>query len=848
MKIRDFLQSLSCDKASGFSEYDSERERYLFLGSFFRDFGRMVYEESTNKVISEDIFATIRTKAEKMYEDMLSTYKESWFTQDFLMEERKENDRKLLKRFLDYFGSLLINATVVSANTSVHVMYKEIPVEVVAQLYLKKGTNAYAVRIFTGKTKNGLNGKSDKTKLANDLEIASLKVGFDNLYKVDNTTVVPIYFSTGETNVDIAEWLVDPKGTKKSNVFFIPYEGKTAEEILDAPFRLLDDITCDCDNCDFQRYCQMQTMKTRRTRKFSARTWKLPEFDESQMRVVNFKDDCLLVSAGPGSGKTATLVGRVLALGKEKATEQMLMVTFTEKAAKEMIDRLYNYVDSDELPRVCTLNAFGMEVIDAYDNLNEDKPKHILLTEASRKGIISDLLKTYGSKYGRLTGVTYEVARGPYSTVNTVLRYVNKYKDDPESLFSDPQKNLIREEWERFVSMYDDIMLSHNYISYDEQITLATEYYVIKEIRNYFDAKYKYVMVDEYQDINAIQEAFISAIVKTHGNLVCIGDKNQSIYAFNGASREYFENFENTFPNSKTIYLQGNYRSTKAIMEFCNKILPGNANMTSVPMSLDGDPVQFVSNSLSSIEQIIKAETDRGTSYRDIAIIATQRKYLKALFRDLSVPCEMDEYFIQNDFLFNVVFTTLAIVSGDDRSNNAYLCMGTLFDKDLEWQRNMKAILADNGEMAEDEVKKILSYSYKMKDGTASNYVSRIAAYLDMDETPSEAALLDFIKKTSIDDIKDFYHCCKDIVNYGDSTKVNYLAEDKVNLITAHSSKGKEYPVVIVFDAQNYEDHIAETVTDGSYDRNLLFVSCSRATRRLYIAKEDGTASIVDVA
>ena len=849
IKTKDYLALRKCQKSADFKEMEPESKRYLLLGSFFYELSTLIAKESGNEKLTKGLSASLRLKADIIFRKMLDSYDPSWFSTPWQLQERIRLDLILFNRFMDFLMPFLLNAYIKAA-PEIAVTYpmddnNPVTLKDRAHLVIKKDKTIYVLKFHPGKTKKGLRGKSPITRLDLDLEPAVLKCGYDLLVK-EKVTVAPVYFQTGETQGMISPFCVDLKGSVKSNIFFLDYDKKTAEEILNDAFGVLNTLkTGDCDNCIYAKYCLPQTFSLRRTIKEEIKDWVLPSFDPSQESVVNFKDKKLLVCAGPGSGKTATLIGRCLSLKTEVSTKQMLLITFTEKAASEILLRLKNYVEEDELPRVCTLNALGMEIIDAYDEISKGK-KHILLTDAGRKRIVRNVLDKIGSP---LTGISYNVYLGSrFSTIDTVANIILKIKENADAVFNDPDCKYVKKEWDEVIKGYDREISENEYISFDDQIKLATKFLSEPTIRKMFDLKYRYVMVDEYQDINDDQEAFIRSLCLNNGNLLCIGDANQSIYSFRGASSRHLTSFKKTFPDAKIAYLNGNYRSTKEITSFCNKIMPNkNDKPMECAISLKGESVKFVKdNSIKTLEEILTYEHKKGISYKDMAIIATKHKYLKMLNKDLNLPTQLSETLLSNDFLFNVIFYLLSIVYKDDKSENNYLMLGHLFEKDLSWQRSVKDCLKGKSAPEDDDVFTLISYARAIKDESASHFVGWISSFLDMDNTVSKNTLSDLIARGNLDKMEDFYTFLDDCVTYGDNSKIQYVPEDKISLITAHASKGKEYKLVIIYDANSYEDNTANCISDNSYDKNLFFVAASRAMRVLYIAKEKGTTCILE--
>ena len=330
------------------------------------------------------------------------------------------------------------------------------------------------------------------------------------------------------------------------------------------------------------------------------------------------------------------------------------------------------------------------------------------------------------------------------------------------------------------------------------------------------------------------------------GALTCIGDDDQAIYAFKGCSSKFMLAFSERHPGAQVILCRKNYRSTKGIVDFSNSILRKMNKDARIPKEIvyaeyakEGEKPYLVENNrIETLDSIISSVIADGYRYEDIAIIATTNASLGVLHDTLKAPSELASAYIVNDFLFQVVMNCLALVTKADATLNPYFRLGHVFEKDKAWMDDVNC-----RSMRRDEVYELLMFAKKLAE-TPAHFVTRLAAYLDMDESNSEKAVLGIAEQCN-GSLMEFYQTMYDMRFFGEGKKIEYPIKDKVTLITSHSCKGMEWPVVIVYDTENF---YAEISADGKYsmDARLFYVAASRAKEHLYFLKQEGSETLID--
>ncbi|MBD3363512.1 AAA family ATPase [Candidatus Dojkabacteria bacterium] len=279
--------------------------------------------------------------------------------------------------------------------------------------------------------------------------------------------------------------------------------------------------------------------------------------NSSQQKAIKTIEGPVMINAGPGTGKTLTLINRILYMIFEKniSPETILVLTFTEKAAQEIKDRLNNYkADLPQIPFVGTFHALG------YKILNKKYKDIKLIDEKQRKKNIRECMKS-------------ESIESPLRELDTkeLGLIISKYKNF--SIKSSDYKN--QSHIKKFTKKYDKLLKKQNLLDFDD--LLLKTYKFIKDnpkLSPTYQYKFDYILIDEFQDINPIQFKIIKLLLNKENNIFIIGDPLQSIYSFRGSYPNIFKLFKNEFPQTRDITLDINYRSTPEIIEISHNLFP----------------------------------------------------------------------------------------------------------------------------------------------------------------------------------------------------------------------------------------------------------------------------------
>ena len=327
-----------------------------------------------------------------------------------------------------------------------------------------------------------------------------------------------------------------------------------------------------------------------------------------QQEAVYHTEGPLLILAGAGSGKTRVLTHRIAYLIDECQVNpwNILAITFTNKAAGEMRERVDQIVDfGAEDIWVNTFHSTCVRILRRYiDRLGYDR-SFTIYDGDDQKTVIKEVCK----KLNIDTKIYKE---------RTLLSAISSAKDE----MIGPKEYLLRSEGDyarqRIAQVYEEYqkrLRSNNALDFDDLLFKTVELFKTDaEVLNYYQDRFKYIMVDEYQDTNTVQFQFVSLLAAKYRNLCVVGDDDQSIYKFRGANIHNILDFEKTFPDAKVIKLEQNYRSTQNILDAANAVIANNQGRKEKRLWTDngaGDKITF--------EQLDTAAEEADFVARDIA-------------------------------------------------------------------------------------------------------------------------------------------------------------------------------------------------------------------------------------
>jgi DNA helicase-2/ATP-dependent DNA helicase PcrA len=295
----------------------------------------------------------------------------------------------------------------------------------------------------------------------------------------------------------------------------------------------------------------------------------LSELNEEQLKPVLDTEGAVLVLAGAGSGKTRVLTARISHLIADLGVpaENVLAITFTNKAAKEMKERLDAITDVGRM-WVCTIHSMCVRILRTFADRRGLTENFSIYSEQERSAVIKQAFKECNleDNDGLLKSVKYHISEIKMLGISP-KEYAARFPRD---------RNL--ETAMNVFAAYTAHLKKNNALDFDDLLTEAKELLATdREAREYLAGKFRYIHVDEFQDTNGVQFDIVKMLASVHGNLFVVGDDDQSIYGWRGAVIENILHFERSFPKAKIYKLQRNYRSTKAILSLANASIAHNA-------------------------------------------------------------------------------------------------------------------------------------------------------------------------------------------------------------------------------------------------------------------------------
>jgi superfamily I DNA/RNA helicase len=622
------------------------------------------------------------------------------------------------------------------------------------------------------------------------------------------------------------------------------------------------------------------------TGKITGKKFEPGKLNQNQKKVVSHKSGPLMVVAGPGTGKTHTLTQRIAHIIKTERglPEQILAVTFTNKAAQEMRQRLERLLDRPKKsPFIGTFHSFCFDLLNNYEN-----KKRSLIDDNDRLSLVSDAIQNIEG-----TGVPVDIT--PKRMLEWIVLAKQRILEPGEC----------GEEFPEFFlpvhTSYQNLLTIQNLYDYEDLIFNTVR---ILETDHRFCATcidlYRFVFVDEYQDLNYGQYRLIKALVPpgSNRNICVIGDPDQSIYGFRGSSVKYFKRFVKDHPGTEVVHLTKNYRSTQTILDASYQVIEPQKKdgfNERIYSEIHGEKTIRVIDTYSekseavavgkAIEQLIggmgfhsfdfnrvgQHQKTSNISFSDVAVLyrtSKQHKIISKVFDDAGIPHQIvsrkklfDETGIRELISLVKILDSSGSYSDFERILNVTKPTvgkqsGKIFKK---WcyknQFSLKKGLINahrfpiNGmsKTRQKRLSEFLDNILEMKQKTAAMSMEEKLIFLSentrlskiFNKGPNEKEAL----KQLLDIFRNFGFNKTGIwpmAVFGSDTDTYSHQSEKVALMTMHAAKGLEFPVVFVVGCEKGFLPFQRPDTDGSppdieEEQRLFYVAMTRAKQRLYL-------------
>ena len=345
--------------------------------------------------------------------------------------------------------------------------------------------------------------------------------------------------------------------------------------------------------------------------------------NKEQKQAVEYVDGPLLIVAGAGCGKTLVIINKIIHLITQcnYTPDSILAITFTNKAAHEMNQRIKPQLQSHTAhPTISTFHSFCLTVLRQHFHRLSGFHEFTIIDPPDRVKLVKSLASTFD-----INELTY-----PYQKV---LYYIDHFKQQllsPAAVLQNPKKYFVIEKIALIYEAYQKHLWSRQLIDFGDMLYFVCQIFEkFDDVLSSYQDQFRYVLVDEYQDTNYVQYRLIHYLVKNHWNLSVVGDFDQNIYSWRGASIKNILDFDQDFPKSHSIYLEQNYRSKNTILQAANKLISNNKNrkektlrsslgqgdqITFYKAANEHDEYTFVAN---EIQKLVK----KGQPIHDICIL-----------------------------------------------------------------------------------------------------------------------------------------------------------------------------------------------------------------------------------
>lgn len=588
----------------------------------------------------------------------------------------------------------------------------------------------------------------------------------------------------------------------------------------------------------------------------------LDNLNKEQKKAVTHIDGPVLVMAGAGSGKTKVLTTRIVHLiNKGVADYSILAITFTNKAAAEMRSRVNNMIGNVS-SFIGTFHSFGLRVIrENYNELNLSS-NFTIIDSDDCLSVIKKILKDKN-----LDPKQYN----PYYIRNRISFIKNQMLSDIEldKLFNTDIDKVVVD----IYKTYSDKLINSSSVDFDDLLLMPVKLFMKnKEVLKKYQERFKYILIDEYQDTNPVQYKLSVMLAGLYKNLFVVGDMNQSIYAFRQADYRNIINFENDFKGASVYKLEHNYRSTNNILNAANDVIKNNKERKDLKLFSDnGDGVKIKylrsydeKHEIALVIDEIKDLYNKGYDYEDIAVLYrtnAQARVVENVFLSKGIPCKVfgSYFFIDRKEIKDLIAYLRLIYNHDDEvslrrvinypkrgignaaikviEENSYLNRTTMFEalstkKELEFKEIILKLkkISENSSLTEliDSVLDISGIKIDLESSKNLEDEIRLDNLLEFKSITAE-----YEERTGSVNLGDFL---EEIALISDVS--NHTSDgNEVTLMTLHSAKGLEFKVVFLVGMEEglfphnmsiMEDNIEE-------ERRLCYVGITRAKERLYL-------------
>ena len=601
----------------------------------------------------------------------------------------------------------------------------------------------------------------------------------------------------------------------------------------------------------------------------------LGTLNKSQLEAVENTEGPNLVLAGAGTGKTRVLTTRVAHIIDNKLAfpSQILCVTFTNKAAREMSERIQNLVSvqMDRIPWIGTFHSIGAKIIRNHAEIIGLKPSFTILDKDDQLSLIKQILQSENLDQSKYV---------PKYIQSRIDQWKNKALN-PDDIKADSLDNISDDKTLDIYKLYQQRLFQINCLDFGDLLLQCINLFKNEDVLKRYSKNFKYILVDEYQDTNTAQYQWLKFLSSANQNICCVGDDDQSIYSWRGAEIDNMLRFEKDFGNTKTTRLEENYRSTNNILKSASSLISYNEARLGKELYSDqgkGDPVyiHLVNSSRDEatfVAQEIMKLRDKNPDLNNIAVL------VRAVFQSREIEESLIKYSVPYRIIGGIRFYERAEI----KDAVSYLRLVYENQDDVAFERavmtpkrgigeksfNQIIEVSKNKQISLFKASKLLSGTDEVNKKASSSldaFIKVIERGISMIETTQyseilkvlldESGYMNMLKndknvsaQTRIENIKELilamedYNSIEEFLEHVSLvTSIDENNEDnKVNLMTLHAAKGLEYDFVFLPGWEEglfpHQKTIDESGNKGiEEERRLAYVGITRARKTVNIS------------
>ena len=602
----------------------------------------------------------------------------------------------------------------------------------------------------------------------------------------------------------------------------------------------------------------------------------LKNLNEQQKEAVSYLNGPLLIVAGAGSGKTKVLTSRIAHIIKQKKAfpNQIIAVTFTNKAAKEMQNRVSTILKKEAigLSWLGTFHSISAKLLRKHAPAVGLKSNYSIIDQDDQVRLVKNICKAENIDIKKISP-------------KYILSIIDNWKNKgwyPEDVIL-KKKDVLEKGFLKIYKIYQNKLMDLNACDFGDLILHCVKIFEKNlDIRKLYSKNFKYILVDEYQDTNLIQSKWLNYLAEYNENICCVGDDDQSIYSWRGAEIKNFLKFDKIYENTKIIRLEKNYRSTQNILSVASKLIENNQNRVGKKLYTNSDNGELVSLNC------YKNGRDEATGVGD-RIEKLKKKYslnnISILVRAIFQTREFEERFLKIGLPYRIIGGIKFYERAEIKDCIAYLRIIHQAQDDLSFERiinvpkrsigdsTIKQIneYAKKNELSLEVASKKLLENNKIKPKTKiglTSFLNLIEKWRNdfnvkkfghikllqtiLDESGYSQMLKnkkDLENENRLENIKELLNAMKEFDNLESFLEHVALATSidknwegqKVNLMTIHASKGLEFDVVFLPGWEEglfpHQKSIEEKGEKGlEEERRLAYVGITRAKKLVNIS------------